>query len=347
MHAAGHTAGTITRPWFVVTPEDLASSGWDVFLSAAMIYAAIVTPLEVGVMRYEDRNGGELHTLPLAMNLSAWVVYSIFVVDTALQFVLAYFEDTVRMWVFEPKYIMERYLKSHFLVDLLSILPWRIICAFLGARSGLNPLGGRVRRYARALRILELLRACRAPRLIARLRVHSGESSGGGARTCGMWGARPAAVFSWILTNGIGKMRHSSLTLLKFVIISLLSLHWVACIWALLPALQRDRDGWTARSRGTLAGSGARPLALYVQSFESPPRPRRPSFPPAPPRGSARAGTRSRRSSWTRRGASRRTRSSRPSGPSSRSSWAPCASFVVAAPRGAARALLGTRTSSG
>ncbi|KAH8097829.1 phosphorelay sensor kinase [Aureococcus anophagefferens] len=64
-------------------------------------------------------------------------------------------------------------------------------------------------------------------------------------------------------------MRNSSLTLLKFGIISLVSLHWVACVWALLPTLQHERHGWTGDPDSThLAGRGDRPLALYVQSFE-------------------------------------------------------------------------------
>merc|ERR1711965_1008607 len=69
-----------------------------------MTYAAVVTPVEVCVTRYHERYGNELEVLPFALNGSAWVVYTIFLVDTGLQFVTAYFEETVRMWVFEPFY---------------------------------------------------------------------------------------------------------------------------------------------------------------------------------------------------------------------------------------------------
>ena len=96
------------------------------------------------------------------------------------------------------------------------------------------------------------------PRLVKRLRERGGETNDANRRTCAWWGAAPSRFFSYLLTHGVGRMRNSSLTLLKFGIISLVSLHWVACVWALLPTLQHERHGWTGDPDSThLAGRGA------------------------------------------------------------------------------------------
>ncbi|KAJ1458030.1 hypothetical protein M885DRAFT_481006 [Pelagophyceae sp. CCMP2097] len=238
---AAAAAGGAGRPrrWYVVTPAALSRCGWDAVTVLALSYAAFLTPFEIGVVR---------STIPNAWLAIDWIVTAIFVLDTAKEGLLAFFDEATRQWVFDERHILDRYLHGWCAIDCCAAVPWR-----LAVRLGKSAFrGGTVRRLLPALRLLELLRAARVGRVVARLRGgQRGEEGGGGGPLRGFFARLP----------------NSTMRLCKFAFLCLLALHWVACAWALLPTLQPKGFGWT-HNLDSLAGRGSRPFALYVSSFE-------------------------------------------------------------------------------
>ena len=119
------------------------------------------------------------------------VVDYIFVADMVLQFFIAYYDHTVKSYVFDQRYIVRKYLSGWFLFDFASVSPFFIELALDTVRQ------------------LEALRVFKVLRLVKLIRL-----------------AKIAKSITFL--GDMFSMPGQYITLAKFFTILIFLLHWVA-----------------------------------------------------------------------------------------------------------------------
>ncbi|KAK4480078.1 hypothetical protein RD792_013135 [Penstemon davidsonii] len=110
---------------FYIHPDNRWYKAWEKFILIWAIYSSFFTPLEFGFFRGLPKN---LFFLDIAGQVA-------FLVDIVLQFFVAYRDSHSYKMVYKRTPIALRYLKSHFIFDLLGCLPWDIIYKAAGERE--------------------------------------------------------------------------------------------------------------------------------------------------------------------------------------------------------------------
>ena len=149
----------------------------------------------------------------------------VFFIDIFINMRLPYRDRRTGVLVLDSKAIIKRYLKSWFLVDLISVIPFEFITLSVGRGSDLEQL--QLLRIIRLFRLLKLLRVFRASRKLHQVKLASG-------------------------------LRYATVELLKIAVILLFATHWIACGYRLVtdhsPAEQNGwRDSFLAEYNQTTA----------------------------------------------------------------------------------------------
>ncbi|KAK4480079.1 hypothetical protein RD792_013136 [Penstemon davidsonii] len=110
---------------FYIHPDNRWYKAWEKFILIWAIYSSFFTPLEFGFFRGLPKN---LFFLDIAGQVA-------FLVDIFLQFFVAYRDSHSYKMVYKRTPVALRYLKSHFMFDLLGCLPWDIIYKAVGNRE--------------------------------------------------------------------------------------------------------------------------------------------------------------------------------------------------------------------
>ncbi|KAJ4787913.1 Potassium channel [Rhynchospora pubera] len=134
---------------FIISPHDRRYRVWKVFLIVLVIYTAWVSPFEFGFLRIATG----------ALAISDNVVNFFFAVDIILTFFVAYLNPKTYDFVNNHKDIALKYLKSWFLLDVISTIPSEL------ARKALP---GKLSNYG-FFSLLRLWRLRRVSALFARL----------------------------------------------------------------------------------------------------------------------------------------------------------------------------------
>ena len=178
---------------------------WDVVMIVCLVFTALVTPYEIAFLS----EATESPDYDMVSDPLWWVnnvVSFLFFVDMIINFFLGFFDDEEGQWVFENKRIVLRYCKGWFSVDLISILPFELVGDAMQS-DALSNL--KILRIVRLLRLIKLVRVFRASRLFKR----------------------------WEMSMD---MSYSNLSLLKFLILVAVSVHWVrGCVFVLFLALSQ------------------------------------------------------------------------------------------------------------
>ncbi|KAF9664138.1 hypothetical protein SADUNF_Sadunf17G0125000 [Salix dunnii] len=98
---------------------------WTKFILLWAVYSSFFTPLEFGFFRGLPEN---LFILDIVGQVA-------FLLDIILQFFIAYRDSQTYRTVYKRAPIALRYLKSHFIIDLLACLPWDIIYKVCGNKE--------------------------------------------------------------------------------------------------------------------------------------------------------------------------------------------------------------------
>ena len=181
---------------------------WDMLTAFALIFTAIVTPLEVSFFRSPDYVD--------ALFIINRMVDMIFIVDMVIQFFLMYKAPPdlrgAGLWITDHRKIAWNYLTGWFLIDLISVVVSAFdVIALASAyqaradniKSGSSQLSRLTFfRVIRILRLVKLVRLMRASRLFSR------------------WEARIA-------------IDYGTMALIKCMVGVSLVGHWFACIWSL------------------------------------------------------------------------------------------------------------------
>lgn len=108
-----------------IHPENRWYKAWEKFILAWAIYSSCFTPMEFGFFRGLPKN---LFVLDIAGQIA-------FLLDIVLQFFVAYRDSQTYRMVYDRSSIAIRYLKSHFIIDLLGCLPWDVIYKAVGSKE--------------------------------------------------------------------------------------------------------------------------------------------------------------------------------------------------------------------
>lgn len=133
-----------------------------------------------------------------------------FISDMVIQFFLMYRDEEKGMLVKDHKMIIRSYTRGWFWIDLVAILPFDMV-GVVASSDDMNNL--KILRIARLLRLFKLLRILRAGRMFER----------------------------WETSMAIN---YSILTLCKFVALTIVVAHWLACLWHMTVNIEAVPVNW-------------------------------------------------------------------------------------------------------
>ena len=186
------------RNRFIIDPQSTWMQRFDLAAAFGLLYTITVTPYEVGFLG--------LRWPPDGLFACNQLVNAIFIVDMCLYFVRPVRLNGVgdRGWIKDHREIAQRYLRSWFVVDFMSVLPFDSLAhlvSSIDAEQSASELSFiMLSRFLRLLRLLKLARILRATRIINR------------------WDAKIS-------------ISYAKRTLIQWTIILLASLHLFACTW--------------------------------------------------------------------------------------------------------------------
>jgi len=174
---------------------------WDILTMICLGWVAIVTPVQLSLIE------PEFDVLCILNSL----VDCLFFVDLVLQFFLMYPRKGTYGYILEHRWgrIVKRYLRTWFVVDLISIVPIDLIGIITKAASMQRM---KVVKFVRLMRLLKLARMLKASRLFRRIEVRMSISN-------------------------------ASFALIKFICLLCLLTHWLANLWALTLVFVEESDG--------------------------------------------------------------------------------------------------------
>ncbi|KAL5574136.1 hypothetical protein UlMin_023733, partial [Ulmus minor] len=114
----------------VIRPDNRWYRAWTKFILLWAVYSSFFTPMEFGFFR-------GLHDDLFILDIAGQVA---FLVDIVLQFFVAYRDRQTYRMVSKRTPIALRYLKSHFVLDLLGCFPWDIIYTRSGKKEAVRYL---------------------------------------------------------------------------------------------------------------------------------------------------------------------------------------------------------------
>jgi len=214
----------------LVNPERSAfMEYWDTVTLFALAFVALVAPVQVAMFEAQFD----------AMFMINCLVDPLFAVDLVLQFFIMYPQKTNYGYtlVQNPKKIAIHYLKTWFVIDFISVIPFDL--------AGLVSRSDEMRKMAalkvfRLLRLLKLLRVLRASRLVRRFETRM-------------------------------TITYGTFALIKFFSILLLITHWLANLWALTLMLVEEADGvprwideFDERDKDLTVSTRESPIKLYM-----------------------------------------------------------------------------------
>ena len=186
-----------------INPRASRIQYWDLCTAIALCFTAIVTPYEVCVGL--ETKFDTLYVINSIMNL-------IFMIDIFVQFFLPVLDPKTKELIRDHRILARKYFRGWFAIDLFTVLPFDTLTMVAPDLFGADCGSGNATlikgiKLIRILRLFKLLRMLRASRIVQRW--DNAISVSTSSRTM---------IFAWTTWS--------------------ICMHWLACIWLLLPQLQ-------------------------------------------------------------------------------------------------------------
>ena len=154
----------------VISPHAWYVMYWDGFMMLLLFIIIFLLPYEAAFIDgYTNFAWNAMTEAQQAFMVMNRLMDGFFVIDLFVQFVLGYVDSETQKVVMSLPKIRERYLKSYFIIDVVSLFPFDQV-----VQSSSTPL----LRAIKFLRMLKLLRAMKANRIMGRLLSHVDVSNG-------------------------------------------------------------------------------------------------------------------------------------------------------------------------
>ena len=211
-------------PW-IILPDNPYKKMWDLLIAFLILYSAIITPYDIA---FSDSNKVSAFEVLIDILLG---------IDIVLTFFSAYTDDEENL-VKNHKKIIKKYLKSWFIIDIISVLPISYI---------FNPQG----KYSGLTKISKLPKLYRLVKLTKLLRITKMSSKGNLNK-----------VTKFFMEKL--KINANVERLFFFVLTFLLMNHLCACFWYFMAKIEDfSPDSWVVRL-GYIDSSN---IELYIISF--------------------------------------------------------------------------------
>ena len=211
-------------PW-IILPDNPYKKMWDLLIAFLILYSAIITPYEIA---FSDSNKVSWFEVLIDILLG---------IDIVLTFFSAYTDDEENL-VKNHKKIIKKYLKSWFIIDIISVLPISYL---------FNPQG----KYSGLTKISKLPKLYRLVKLTKLLRITKMSSKGNLNK-----------VTKFFMEKL--KINANVERLFFFVLTFLLMNHLCACFWYFMAKIEDfSPDSWVVRL-GYIDSSN---IELYIISF--------------------------------------------------------------------------------
>ena len=214
---------------WILLPENGIKRFWDIVIAMIIVYSAVVLPYQIAFVDDESESDAILDNL----------LNAILGLDILMNFFSAYIdsEDNV---VKNRKKIIKTYLRTWFVVDLISVLPVNLITV--------TAKGAKFNTLARLSKIPKLYRLVRLTKLFRMVKI--------------LKKGNVNRITKFFLEKL--KVNANIERLIYFILAFLLLNHLAACIWYFMAKLQDlDPDCWVTR----LGYSDASNAEIYIVSF--------------------------------------------------------------------------------
>ena len=196
---------------WVIFPDNKWIKRWDLLVLAGLFLLAFILPYQIGV------SGGVAiltHVTWLVVNI---LLNAIFLVDTFLYFFRTYYRPDGSM-VMDLKMIRRHYLRTYFVPNLVSVLPYTMMFYAVGSNylDSTGEPNPEVQNFISFILYASLLKLIRLVRVRTIIRASD--------------------------TVTTFRMKHNSqvLELLKYVWLIVAVSHWFACIWCFVVFIEAD-----------------------------------------------------------------------------------------------------------
>ena len=211
-------------PW-IILPDNPYKKMWDLLIAFLILYSAIITPYEIA---FSDSSKVSWFEVLIDILLG---------IDIVLTFFSAYTDDEENL-VKNHKKIIKKYLKSWFIVDIISVLPISYIFNRDGKFSGLT----KISKLPKLYRLVKLTKLLRITKMSSKGNLNK--------------------VTKFFMEKL--KINANVERLFFFVLTFLLMNHLCACFWYFMAKIEDfSPDSWVVRL-GYIDSSN---LELYIISF--------------------------------------------------------------------------------
>ncbi|CDW85371.1 cation channel family protein [Stylonychia lemnae] len=209
---------------FIILPDDVFKERWEITIMLLLLFTAIVTPYRIAFTDTDDAVWSVIDNL----------TDGTFFVDSILQFFTAY-QNSDEELIHDRRLIARKYIKSWFLIDLLSVMPINYMLSFGDFAS--------LARLARLPKLYRLIKMAKLSRLLKVIKERNTISK----------------YLNEVLKVSVGFERLSF-----FVLIFVISVHITSCFWVILADLQDNvYETWVYRSNMQDASDSE----LYLAAF--------------------------------------------------------------------------------
>lgn len=198
----GDITHTQLRQMYLIDPKERWKIQWDMFLAVIIVYTVVMTPVDLAFY-----SGKESHDTAVELVLDGF-----FFADLTFSFRTSFPSSHEGALVLDQWQIAGNYLRSWFLVDLLSSIPFQLVFRGIVASEGLKSV-----KLLKALRLFRLLKLTRILKL---------------------------EVFMGHLEDSLGLPR-SVFELLQVLVEVFFIGHLVACLWWGMSATLSDNPWFT------------------------------------------------------------------------------------------------------
>ena len=148
---------------FLIHPKDKRKTAWDGLIGLLIIYSVLTVPIQVAFISATVTKSGK------SALLFESVIDVFFLLDILLNFNTAYFSEQDDAFIAIRKRIVFTYLRSWFVVDAISCIPFDTLLGFILSTSSTNLQTLQLIRIARLLRLIKILKFINFVKLFYRL----------------------------------------------------------------------------------------------------------------------------------------------------------------------------------
>ena len=198
-----HSQDLSSKPWYIILPNAPFRVCWDIYLGLLVMYVAAFIPYHLAFLESLE---GFWQGLEYTVDASFWL-------DIIFNFFTAYHLvtwDREGELCFDQRKIAKRYIKTHFLIDVIASFPFYL---FAGDETLTANKGAKLSRLGRGMRLLRGLKLLRIYRLQKFVRD----------------------------MEAMYKVHHGVSRLIGIIFVVMLATHFVGCIWYFL-GIEGDKD---------------------------------------------------------------------------------------------------------